>query len=186
MMRPGNRRRAFTLIEMTVVITILAVMAAAIMPNLVAIKRSRELREQEWALQRLPGQARDEARRRNAKITLHMDGDDLVLSQVPKTGDGTYDTADLEEIKRVPLGEHLRIDAIRKGTETIDSGSWQWVAYPDGSSDGAHLSVVEGDKTKSLVVPVEGDAHWDTDDEDSDADQDDERWEAGEVETRAQ
>src|SRR5687768_1564522 len=109
---------------MTVVITILAVMAASIMPNLVAIKQSRELRALEWTLQRVAAQARDEARQRNARVILSMDGDDLVMSLVRTAEGETADTAELEEIKRVPLGKNLRIDAVRKGTETISSSEW--------------------------------------------------------------
>ncbi|MES2463909.1 MAG: type II secretion system protein [Armatimonadota bacterium] len=182
--RSKKRRSAFTLIEMTVVITILAVMAASIMPNLVALKQSRELRELEWALQRLPAQARDEARQRNARVILRMDGDDLVLSEVRTAEGGTEGDAELEEIKRVPLGKNLRIDAVRKGMETISSSDWEWTAYPDGSSDNANLSVVEGDTNKSLVLPASGEAHWNTDDETEPAE--DEPWQAGEVEQRGQ
>jgi hypothetical protein len=152
------------------------------MPNLVAIKRSRELRELEWALQRLPAQARDEARLRNARVILRIDGDDLVLSQVRTSDGGPADTTELEEIKRVPLGKNLRIDAARKGAETISSSEWEWAAYPDGSSDEANLEVVEGDTAKSLVLPANGEARWNTDDESGGG----EPWQAGEVELRAQ
>jgi prepilin-type N-terminal cleavage/methylation domain-containing protein len=182
--RQTKRRRAFTLIEMTVVITILAVMSAAVMPNLVAIKRSRELRELEWALQRLPGQARDEARQRNARVFLSIDGDDLVLSQITAANGDADDSSEPEEIKRVPLGDNLRIDAVRKGTEIISSSEWKWTAYPDGSSDNANLAVVEGDNTKSLVLPATGEARWNTDDENETGS--DEPWQAGEVEQRGQ
>jgi prepilin-type N-terminal cleavage/methylation domain-containing protein len=182
--RYTKRRRGFTLIEMTVVITILAVMAASIMPNLVAIKQSRELRELEWALQRLPAQARDEARQRNARVILRIDGDDIVLSHVRTADGGLDDTAELEEIKRVPLGKNLRIDAVRKGSETISSSEWEWTAYPDGSSDDANLAVIEGDNAKSLVLPANGEARWNTDDENGAGE--DEPWQAGEVELRGQ
>jgi type II secretory pathway pseudopilin PulG len=171
---------------MTVVITILAVMAASIMPNLVAIKQSRELRELEWTLQRFPAQARDEARLRNARVILRIDGDDLVMSLVPASDSGAEagDAAELEEIKRVPLGKNLRIDSVRKGTETISSSEWEWTAYPDGSSDDANLAVVEGDTAKSLVLPANGEARWNTDDETGEGE--DGTWQAGEVELRAQ
>ncbi len=183
-LRQTKRRRGFTLIEMTVVITILAVMAASIMPNLVAIQQSRELRELEWTLQRLPAQARDEARLRNARVILRIDGDDIVLSQVRTAVDGTDDTAEMEEIKRVPLGKNLRIDAVRKGAETISSSEWEWNAYPDGSSDDANLDVLEGDTAKSLVLPASGEARWQTGEENAEGG--DDTWQAGEVEVRGQ
>jgi prepilin-type N-terminal cleavage/methylation domain-containing protein len=183
-LRRKRHRHAFTLIEMTVVISILALMAAVIMPNLVAIKRSRELRELEWQVRRLPAEARVEARRRNARVTMRVEGDDLVLFQMPTADDTETDPI---EIKRVPLNGNIRVDAVRRGTESIDTSSWEWIAYPDGSSDSANIAILEGDTSKSLVLPTEGEARWITEAQQQDPDNpgdDDEHWVAGEVEQR--
>ena len=51
-MRP--RCRAYTLVEMTVVISILALMAALVLPNMVALQRSRKMHDLEAALLRVP------------------------------------------------------------------------------------------------------------------------------------
>jgi len=190
---PVNRlrlRRAaggYTLIEACAVIVVVAVLAASVIPNLVALKRTRDIRKVEASVQRLPLQARVEARLGRVPVVMRVEGDELVLERRPPApragadGSAAAAEAEAEVFKRVPLGEDIRIDAIQQGVETVDVASWEWTVYPDGSCNAVNLEFVEGDARKSLVVPSEGDARWVTGEEIEPAE---ERWAAGEIEQR--
>lgn len=187
---PSPRRRTsrgFTLIEMTVVVTILAMMAALIVPNLVAVRRGQQARELEAALLRLPTEARNEARRSGTAVTLRMEGETLVMERAPLTEDGIADPeADPESIRRVDLPEGVRLDAARQARENIDTASWSWVVYPDGSADAGGLEFAQGDgaeNRRTLLLPAgpAEEARW----QDGPlAEETEERWTAGELEAR--
>jgi len=86
---PVNRlrlRRAaggYTLIEACAVIVVVAVLAASVIPNLVALKRTRDIRKVEASVQRLPLQARVEARLGRVPVVMRVEGDELVLERRP-------------------------------------------------------------------------------------------------------
>ena len=146
-------RRGFTLVEMTVVIAILAMIAALVVPNMIAIKRSQDIRVMEASLLRAPAEARNEARKAQVPVVLRVDGDVLVMERMSTEGDP-------EEVKRVTLVDGVRIESARQGSETMDLASWQWVVYPDGSADTGLLEFSEGETRKSLVLAADGNARW--------------------------
>ena len=80
-------RRAFTLVEMIVVCAVLVIIAAAIVPNLVAITRSRSLKDLEAGVARLPLEARNEALQTHTPVRLRVSGTTLVMERVPVGGD---------------------------------------------------------------------------------------------------
>lgn len=163
-------RRAFTLIEMTVVISVLTLMALLITPNLVAMARARDQRVLEDALARLPAEARQEARRAKAPVQLRVEGDAVVAERTP-VGE------DPQEFKRLTLGGELSVQGVRQGGEDQALDSWTWTVYPDGSARAATLTVQAGAVEKSLALTVEGDAHWGGDPNDDP----EESWDAGEA-----
>jgi prepilin-type N-terminal cleavage/methylation domain-containing protein len=169
---------AFTLIEVTVVILVIAIMAALVLPNMVAIEESRQRRAAEATLQRLPAEAREESRRLKAPVTLRVDGDDLVMERWFVGEDAGRDP---EEVKRISLYGGVKIANVRQGSESISPEEWEWTAYPDGSAPSANLEVTEGDNTKMLYFPSEGDARWLADGEE---DPSEGGWSAGEVVVR--
>lgn len=85
-MQSRRRRAAFTLVEMIVVTMIIALMAALIMPNVVAFKRSRDLKDTQAKILRLPLEAKNEAMRSGRPVQLHFDGEDLVMTREPAPG----------------------------------------------------------------------------------------------------
>ena len=169
-------RRAFTLIEMMVVIAVLTLMAAFITPNLVALQRSRVLRSLEASVLRLPAEARAEAQRSGGAITLRVDDDVLVLERKPAKNE------DPVEVKRLPLSGEITAQAAETNGEGVDLASWTWTVYPDGTSKAATLQLQEGRASKILIFSSEGEAQWGTGREVSPAE---ERWQAGELEQRA-
>lgn len=168
-------RRAFTLIEMMVVIAVLTLLAAFITPNLVALQRSRTLRSLEASVLRLPAEARVEAQRRRAAVTLRVDGDNLVLESKPSKDE------DPVEVKRLSLEGELTAQEAQTNGEGVDLASWAWTVYPDGTAKAASLELQEGSQTRTLLFSSEGEARWATGTEVSPAE---ERWQAGELEQR--
>jgi type II secretory pathway pseudopilin PulG len=166
---------------MIVVITILAMMAALIIPNFLAMKRSREIRDAESALMRLPSEARIEARRSATPVTLRVEDTTLVMERA-----ATTDEPDATEVKRLELPEEIRVDAARLGTESSDIGSWVWTVYPDGSAERAGLEFVEGDSSRrhSLLLPAGSNESSRWLEGELPLDNENERWTAGELEQR--
>lgn len=171
------RRQGFTLIEMSVVITVLVVMAALVLPNMVAVQRSRDMRLLKARIQRLPQEAAMEARRSNSPIVLRVDGDALIMERIP-VGEEAGD--DPVEIRRVPMNGDIRAERVRQGQQIIDLASWEWRVFPDGSHPAVNLEFAEGERTEALVIEAAGDAYWST----GDAVEQEQEWAAGDIETR--
>lgn len=183
---------------MTVVITFLALMAAMIIPNLVAIKRSRDLQDVEAALARLPMEAKNEARRARVPVTLRVDGNTVVLERLAVPEEGTAAaigtdaaSAEPEEFRRVRLGRDIEVETVLTADESLDVAAWQWTVYPDGSADasGALLFSVAGTQ-KALALTGDGGSRWVTGEVGADIAESvsvaSERWAAGELEQRGQ
>jgi type II secretory pathway pseudopilin PulG len=165
--RHAAKRHAYTLIEMVVVTAIIMIMAGLILPNMVAVKASRELRSEQAALQRLPTEARNEAVKVKQIVDLRIEGDYIIMERTdPQTTSTT-------EVKRIPIGNQLSPQAAQLLTAGIvpspnatsagssDVASWKWQAYADGTSDSGGLTfTVGGSQQQSLVIPADNQAHW--------------------------
>jgi type II secretory pathway pseudopilin PulG len=171
------QRRSFTLIEATVVITILALLAALVIPNVVAMKRSRDVQSLKASILRLPAEAINEASKSKRAVTLRAEGSDtLVMERVGAEGE------DPSEVKRLALSQELQLDSALSEGQSVDLGSWEWTVYPDGSAKPGRLELLEGSRVLSLRLPSEGELpRWirATGTETSE-----ERWSAGELEQR--
>ncbi|MBV9852673.1 MAG: hypothetical protein JO250_23685 [Armatimonadetes bacterium] len=169
MSHPVRGRWGFTLVEVSLVVFLLLLIAAAVVPNVFALLRARRLADLEGRVARLPAEARSAAVREQVPVRLRVDGDTLVLETV--AADGTADP-----IRQVALGDSLAVDTVQTNGQAADAGPWRWTAYPDGSSDDGGITFVEGAKRLSLVLPAHGDSRWIRGDlPDQDADQ----WPAG-------
>ena len=154
-MRSYSRRRGFTLIELIVVLFVLLLIAAAVVPNVVSLGLSRELKNREGRLARLPAEARNEALRTGKPVRLRVDGAALVMEQVPPDAGGT-----VPEIKRVNLGRSIAVDSVQLSGRPADTGTWQWTVYPDGSADNGGIEFAEGRVHKSLLLSSDSAARW--------------------------
>lgn len=168
-------QHAFTLIEMNIVIVILALTAVLVFPNMIAIRRSRAVKDVEAAIWRLPREARHEALRSQEPVAIRVEGSAIVMERTPIQGDAII-------VKRVNLGEGITVTGARTGKESADLGSWKWMAYPDGSADQGGLEFMEGNAPKSLFMPKQGDEVWG---DGTLPDTSQEEWQAGEVQFRA-
>ena len=171
---PAHKRRAFTLVELIVVLFILLLMTTAVVPRVVALQKSRRLKDMEARIIRLPVEARNEAVRAATPVRLRVDGAALVLERAPLNGTP-------EEVKRVPLGTGIGVDSVEQDGQPANVGSWQWTVYPDGSADAGGIQFGEGASEKSLVMSSDGSARWVIGDL---PDGTPERWPAGQIQQR--
>ena len=143
----------YTLIELLVVLFVLLLMTTAIVPRVIAIQKSRRLKDTEARVIRLPIEARNEAVRTGKPIRLRVDGAALVMEQAPLNGTS-------EEVKRVVLGAGLQVDTVEQDNRPANVGSWQWVVYPDGTAEAGGIQFTEGAVRKSLSLFSDGGSLW--------------------------
>lgn len=183
--------RGFTLIEMSVVITVLLLTATFVIPNMVTIRRTRALLDTEAAIQRLPREAHNEAIKSRQGVSLRVEGTALIMERVPNTDSNLNQPTGLNqqandtavEVKRVNLGNEISATRAQNGKESTDIASWKWTTYPDGSADYGGIEFTIGSQTKSLVFSRQGGYTWQ---EGNLPEPTDEEWQAGEIEKRAQ
>lgn len=151
---PSSRgSRGFTLVELVVVIFVLLLLSTAVVPRVIALQKSRRLKDVEARIVRLPVEARNEAVRAGVPVRLRVDGAALVLERAPTQGAP-------ETVKRVALGGGIQVDAVRLGDQPSNTGAWQWTVYPDGSADAGGIQFAEGAAEKSLLLSSNGDVRW--------------------------
>jgi hypothetical protein len=185
---------------MVAVTGILLLLFTLIVPNLVALERSRALRNKEAELMRLPNQAKDLAQQLNTPMVMHMDGNDLVVevdtdvTQSPisttmpnqsRTPNGptsnNQDNKNMDVQKRVTLGDDIRITSAQLNGENVDAGSWKWEVFPDGSAQSAGLEFTIGNDHKALYMPTNEPMRWINGDL---PDPTQENWAVGQIEAR--
>jgi len=151
--RRGHDRHGFTLIEVILVIMVLSIMAALVVPRLIAIKNSRDLMSLEASIARLPTLARNAAVSSGKPVTLQISGDALVMQQSQTDGTTT-------QMKQVSFNNLITVDNTQLGSKPVDPTAWTWTAYPDGTSDSGGLEFTEGKAQKSLVIPRDRNVRW--------------------------
>jgi type II secretory pathway pseudopilin PulG len=138
---------------MVVVILALTLIAALIMPNMVAIHRSREQADVEASILRASSEARNEARRSQRPVSIRLEEGALILERVSEAEEP-------QRIKRISLGRELRAVRAALGEETVEPDSWAWTVYPDGSAQVGGIEFSQGSDRKSLVIAEDGTARW--------------------------
>lgn len=149
----SRKTRGFTLIELIVVLFILVLLTTAIVPRVVALQKSRHLKDVEANVIRLPAEARNEAVRSGAPVQMRIDGAALVIERAPLGGSP-------EEVKHVPLGRDLAVSSTETAGQPADTGSWLWTIYPDGSAESGGIEFREGAASKSLLLASDGSVRW--------------------------
>jgi prepilin-type N-terminal cleavage/methylation domain-containing protein len=170
-------KRGFTLIELTVVITILVLFAVAVAPNVLNQQRSGETRAFYSAARRIVSTARETAISTKSPVFLTFDDSQrrLVLSQ------DDAQTEQKSEIEHVSLPDGINAGAFRVGGVDSNSSDWSIGFYPDGTADAGGLELELGDGQRSLMIAANGSATL-SDGEMPDTTAD--RWPAGSYEQR--
>lgn len=140
--------RGYTLVEAVVVVAVLSVISVAVVPSLVAIKRSQEERSFLSGLTTMAGLAREDAITEKQQIDIEFDEQKNAF-RLHGTGQNSQDY--YFSTMAVPAG--FRVDRYVDGTTDTDAGSWKLNFYPDGTSDGGGVQLTKPDtSTVSLYI----------------------------------
>jgi type II secretory pathway pseudopilin PulG len=169
-----NRRRGFTIVELGVVCIVLVAMTAIVLPNMLAIKRSRESWQFEQGLQRLVASASEEAINRNSEMVLTFDdgNNQFVLSveaqdpsstgvpigttQPVSLNGNSQDPTQRNTVRSVKLPAGVTVQQYQKAGKSSNAGEWEIHFYPDATSDGGGVELSLGGASRTLYIDPRG------------------------------
>ncbi len=155
MERPQILRRAtkgFTLIEISVVIVVVTLIAALMMPNIMAMKSSREARNFLSAIRDLSVRARTEALNHGETMAMTMDPTN---QQLTVAVDSTETDAD-KNIASLKVPEGTTLQTYKIGTEDSNDASWKVHFYPDGRSEGGGFEINQANAVQAFMIREDG------------------------------
>ncbi len=164
------RKRGFTLIELSVVIVILAMMAALVVPNIATAITGGRSRLYVQSVSDIVRQAREEAVFRKATVSLNRTDDGAFQLSTNQDGQTT-------QIKQTQTSADVTASAFESGGQSMSEGDWTVKFYADGTCDGGafqldangasaayrirrsdgHLSITQG----ALDTTDDPDTRWD-------------------------
>lgn len=176
-------RRGFTFVEMSVVVSLIALLATAILPRILAVQKSQTDTAFRVGLARLVQVARNEAVARKTTVELAVDGDQIGW-QIPE--DSATDTESSEEATglqgAISLPDGGELADFQLAFEDVEEDEWSVGFYPDGTSDEAAVAFTLAGREWLLRIDGEtGTGRVTTGTIDDVAD---DSWEAGDLEQR--
>lgn len=194
--RPTSARmnkRGFTLIEITVVVAVIVILAATAVPGLFAARRSREARAFFSNLRDLGVRARNEAIRLPATVVLTYDEAETRFQlevEVEEEGTSSLSRSTTQETEpaeerlqgtEVVVPEGITVQSFRANGDDTTASEWRIRFFPDGRSDGGGLQIEDAGIIQSWVVDDSGrERLLEVELTETEA----ERWEAGQHEQR--
>lgn len=183
-------RRGFTLIEMTVVCTVLMVIAALVVPNVVSMKTAETHREAYRAFLRLARRGRQEAMRSGRTYVLTVEsGNSLRLQREPASATDqdpratqVTDDPELEDVDAVQFPDGVNTANLEIDHQSSNATDFKLHFYPDGKSEEGGIEFLEGATTRTLLVTADGVIS--LQEGNLPQDQNADRWEAGQYEQR--
>ncbi len=174
MARSPSKRQGFTLVEMSIVIALVALFAAAVVPNLVASRDSRREREFVSGMKRLVMSARERAINGNETLHLGFSGNRLTVTHEGDSGQQG------DEVAGVDLVEGANASRFQTNGQDSSSADWDLRFFPDGTADVGGAQIDVGQNTYVLNVNSRGGGSVD----DQFTDLSTVKWQAGSYETR--
>ncbi len=170
--RPLNNRHGFTLIEMIVVVTVLALVSLMVMPYLAGMQGSSVRREAVAGVRRIAGEARERAIRsgRSTEVTYDESASELLVSEIADEGESRV-------LVRQPLPEGLDPQAFQVEGGTTSGVDFRLLFTSDGKSNGGGIEFSE------FSIYVDQNGHWRLVDGPLPT-ADEEKWQAGDLEQR--
>jgi len=166
--------KAFTLIEMTLVILIITLFAALIAPNIINEKTAEAKRESFGRVQDMFRLARVRAIQQDRTFAIAYDSGKsefrLVREPEPQTNNTGSNVAsptprplsqvqsvgDYEQIETFDLPSGITATEFRSGLNDTDSGSWLLHFYPDGTADTGGVTLNQGQTPNAIQVDQYG------------------------------
>ncbi len=149
----SGTRRAFTLVEVIAITAILLLIAAIATPSYVAIRKGQNERALSASIERLPVEARIEARRSGLPVALLCDSESFWIESRPADSDPV-------EIRRIALGPETAVDSLRQSGLDVDPTSFEWIVQPDGTANSADINMTFGNRVRTLRLGRVGDSRW--------------------------
>jgi len=154
------RKRAFTLIELSVAIVVIGLLAAIIAPNVIAMRRGQDAR---LALLRVRDLARDGATfaaRERTTLELRYDSGSRTLQVVRPADPNATDTGRQEEntLRSFTLPPGAELGAIRVGGDDVSAAGTGLKFYSDGRADAGTIEIEEAGATFTIRVRADGEA----------------------------
>ncbi len=173
-------RRAFTLVEVTIVVALIGVMAVAVMPRYAALEAGQQTRDFTSALLRIGADARLIAieSAQTVQVTYDDERRMIVFESVDP------ETLATTEEKTIALPDSVELSAFTLDGKFASATDWTLLFYPDGSGLDAGVEV-EDDASVYHVV-IEGRDGTATKGEDRLEESGQQEWQAGELEQRIQ
>ncbi|MBV6458132.1 MAG: hypothetical protein HONBIEJF_01255 [Fimbriimonadaceae bacterium] len=164
-------KRGFTLIEVLVVITVLALAAAIVVPSLPSMLKSQRKRDFFAGLERMTFEAVNIAKTSGQPVRLIASENGSFQLQQDNA------EAEPQSLRTVSAVEGISATAFNSGSGSLDANSWEVTFYRDGTSSGGNVRFEEGsavwtfrvDKKDGRGEVISGDAE----------EEPEERWEAG-------
>jgi type II secretory pathway pseudopilin PulG len=152
-----KKRRAFSLIEMSVLIGILLLLATLVIPNVMRMRDAMAMVSAKSNVVVFISQAISEARSRSSTVRLRNDNGTLVMESVQ----GTQDPV---EIKSSSFNGKLTLQSAETPPVTANGDPElldYWSAFSDGQCDAADLTfVTDNGRNMILRVSKTGSATW--------------------------
>lgn len=146
-----KRSRGFTLVEATVIIFIVVILASLISPRIPAFEKSRQVQTFIDGLPRIVTQARINALTsgKTTKITYDQAQKKLVVGQ-EQTDQGDKTIASL------PVPDAVRLASFQLGGQPSGPSDWILNFYADGKCDGGGIEVNDANRLRGLQVSTNG------------------------------
>ncbi|MCC7434961.1 MAG: prepilin-type N-terminal cleavage/methylation domain-containing protein [Methanoregulaceae archaeon] len=142
------RRRGFTLIEISTIVVILAMIAAITYPSLASVVKSQRIRSYLQDVERLTTDARGIAVQTGQTVSLASDGEgsfQIRASSEDDSGEGQV----FEQIAPV---QGISATSFRLGADDIGADEWEIRFYEDGTADPGGVLLTEASSTWALVI----------------------------------
>ena len=163
-------KRAFTYIELSVVVVLLLVAAAAITPSVVRMKSNRVLSDFKNGLPGLAAMARETAITRGSAVDLQFDENARQMQIVAPSSQDSGGTGPIRNASGITLptdttAAPITTAALPPGVEGSDykappesttTVAWSVRFYPDGTAAPAGIAFTLKDETYSLVIDAKG------------------------------
>jgi len=171
------KNKGFTLIELTAVIVVLALLSAVVVPRLSVVRESVRAKLSYDAVQRLASRGRELAISSGTPVQMAFNEADAQFELRQ-----TNETAEPTVVSQVPLHPALSASQFRSGETDMSATDWVVTFYADGTSDGGAVEIDEGGIVHSFIIGSRnGLSRWQ---DGAMPASESERWQAGEIEQR--
>lgn len=168
--------RAFTLIELMLIIVCLVLIVAVVAPRMESLKESGEYRAFRIGVRRLASEARELAISRGEPVSVSLNESEGTIQIQSDSADAQQ--ASLRSLQIAPGVQATRCVA---GDVEANPAEWRLQFYPDGRSDGGGVQFEAENDTFYLMADERGVVRFDDGQLPNMAAQ---RWQAGEYERR--